>query len=85
MNEVVKIEYKSNYVFHIEFDDKINGDVDFFEYIGKGSIFKPLRNLDLFKKATIEGGTITWSNGADIAPETLYEKVSVKGPASLVS
>jgi hypothetical protein len=76
MNEVVKIEYRSNYTFHIEFDDNTSGDVDFAEYIGKGPVFESLRSLTTFKKAAIEGGTITWPNGADIAPETLYAKVA---------
>ena len=75
MNEIVKIEYKGQYVIHIEFDDKTNGDVDFIDYLEKGPIFKPLRNLDFFKKVCIDGGTISWPNGADIAPETLYEKI----------
>ena len=76
MNEVVKIKYKTDYVYHIEFDDGLSGDVDFKEYIAKGPIFKPLKDLRLFKKATIAGGTIFWPNEADVSPETLYEKIS---------
>ena len=75
MNDVVKITYKRDYVFNIEFDDGVAGDVNFHEYIHKGPIFQPLKTKAFFNKAFIEGGTIAWPNGADVAPETLYEKI----------
>ena len=75
MNEVKSIEYKGGFVFNVVFDDGVSGDVDFQSYVGKGPVFAPLEDPDYFKKAFIEGGTIAWPNGADIAPETLYEKI----------
>lgn len=75
MNDVVKIEYKNDFVYRIVFDDGKCGDVDFSEYLNKGPVFEPLKNKSYFRKAIIEGGTITWPNGADIAPESLYEKI----------
>ena len=75
MNDVVDIRYKGGLVYQVVFDDGKSGDVDFSEYIGRGPVFEPLKDLSFFKKASIEGGTISWPNGADVAPETLYEKI----------
>jgi hypothetical protein len=74
LNEVAKIEPRSGHSYLIVFDDGTRGVIDFSEYLDKGPVFAPLKDPAFFRKARIEGGTIAWPNGADIAPETLYEK-----------
>ncbi|MFH1022079.1 MAG: DUF2442 domain-containing protein [Planctomycetota bacterium] len=79
LNDVKQIEYTSGYSYLIVFDDGVRAVVDFAEYLQRGPVFAPLRDLQFFRQARIEGGTITWPNGADIAPETLYEKCEQAG------
>lgn len=79
LNDVKQIEYKSGYSFLIVFDDGVNAVIDFSDYIQRGPVFAPLRDQAFFRQARIEGGTIAWPNGADIAPETLYEMCEQAG------
>ena len=74
LNDVKRIEYRSEYSYFIVFDDGVSAVIDFSDYLQRGPVFSALRDLKIFRQATIEGGTIAWPNGADIAPETLYEK-----------
>ena len=75
LNDVVSLEYRHGYVYHVVFDDGLEGHIDFSEYLGMGPVFEPLKDPAFFQGARIEGGTISWPNGADVAPETLYEKL----------
>lgn len=55
----------------------------FFEIIlcvRRGPVFVPMRDPAFFRQARVEGGTIAWPNGANIAPETLYEMYEHAGP-----
>ena len=76
LNVVVQIEYQGDYSYLIVFDDGLRGSVDFSGYFDLGPVFYPLKELSFFKSARIDGGTISWPNGADIAPETLYEQIA---------
>ena len=62
-------------MYHVRFDDGLEADVDLSEFVGAGPVFEPIEDPAFFQRARIEGGTIAWPNGADIAPETLYELV----------
>jgi len=38
-----------------------------------GSAFTPMKDIENFKKFAIVYNTIEWENGADFAPEYLYD------------
>jgi hypothetical protein len=44
-------------------------------------VFEPLKDPAYFARFFVEGGTVTWPNGADIAPETLHERTKASQAA----
>lgn len=72
-----KAEYLENYKIFIAFVDGSSGAVDLKEELW-GEVFEPLKDISEFRKFILnhELNTITWPNGADFAPEFLYEKVT---------
>jgi len=75
---VVAATHVREYLVRLEFADGTEGDVDLKEEL-HGEVFRPLRDVDYFKRFTVhaELHTLTWPNGADFAPEFLYEKIKV--------
>ncbi len=74
---IIKAEYINDYKINLFFEDGKNGIIDLKEYVSKGDIFSKFTDMDYFKKFYIENGILTWGQGeVDIAPETLYLKVT---------
>mgnify|MGYP006280826897 CR=1 FL=1 len=75
---LIEAEYLRDYTIHLRFADGTEGDVDLSQEL-YGEIFEPLKDIELFRQFTVhpEFHTLCWPNGADIAPEFLYEKVKV--------
>jgi hypothetical protein len=71
MPNVVAAEYRGGYRIHLRFNDNSAKVVDFRKWL-EGPVFQPLKDPAYFERFFVEGGTVTWPNGADIAPETLY-------------
>ena len=70
--QVVRATYDKAHCILVMFSDGTEASVDFEPWL-EGPIFEPLKRLAYFRKFFVEGGTVAWPNGADIAPETLYE------------
>ncbi len=70
---VTAARYLFDYTLELTFSDDLQGEIDFTNWIKKYPFFKPLENIDYFKNFSLDGWTVVWENGADIAPETLHE------------
>ena len=70
--EVVKAEYLNGYKVKLLFNNGETKIVDLSQSLN-GSVFEPLKDLDYFKNFSIKFNTIEWENGADFAPEYLFE------------
>ena len=69
---VVRAEYRGGFRIHVVFNDELESTVDFEPWLD-GPVFEPLKKTSYFRRFFVEGGTVVWPNGADIAPETLYD------------
>ena len=77
---VIAAEYQGEYRLRLRFNDGSEKTVDFRGWL-QGPVFEPHRDVAYFRRFFIEGGTVSWPNGADIAPETLYEARAVEDAA----
>ncbi|MDR1783928.1 MAG: DUF2442 domain-containing protein [Dysgonamonadaceae bacterium] len=70
--EVSKACYLDNYRLLLTFNNGITKTVDLQNEL-TGEIYEPLKQLDYFKNFEIKYNTVEWNNGADYAPEYLYQ------------
>jgi hypothetical protein len=76
--KVITAKYEHDFTVHIRFADGTEGDVDLTDEL-HGEVFEPLKDINVFKTFSIhpEFHTLCWPNGADLAPEFLYERIQV--------
>ena len=71
---VIRATYEGDFRIRLTFHDNLQGIIDFQAWLD-GPVFEPLKDRTYFQQFFIDGGTVAWPNGADIAPETLYESI----------
>ena len=71
---VAAVRHVRDHVLWLRFSDGVEGEVSLADGLA-GELFAPIRDPAMFARATVHHGTVVWPNGADWAPETLYERV----------
>jgi hypothetical protein len=78
--KVVEVRPLDGYRLWLRFHDGTTGTIDLSDELW-GPMFEPLKDGEFFARAAIdpELDTVTWPNGADFAPEFLYEETARQG------
>jgi hypothetical protein len=73
---VLKVEARSGYRVWVQFGDGTSGEIDLADELW-GEVFEPLKDPMAFAQVSVDSelGTLVWPNGADFAPEYLYQKL----------
>ncbi len=71
---IVSAEVTGDHHLRLEFDDHTEKTVDLSPLL-EGPVFEPLRDPEYFARVVVDPvcGTVVWPNGADFAPEALYD------------
>ena len=74
--DIIHVEVVRHGVVELVFKDGLSGEVDLLDHLW-GPVFERARTPEGFAEVFVdpEGGTIAWPGGADLAPDTLYERV----------
>jgi hypothetical protein len=76
---VVDAQHRGGFRLRVVFNDGTENTIDFAQWLD-GPMFEALKAPDYFVRYFIDGGTVVWPNGADIAPETLYAVAGRRRP-----
>ncbi len=78
MSRVSKVAVVGPHRLAVEFADGVKGEVDLADRLF-GPVFEPLKDPKFFSRVRVdEFGVIAWPNGADIAPDALYEQLAAR-------
>ncbi|HEY3275751.1 MAG TPA: DUF2442 domain-containing protein [Syntrophorhabdaceae bacterium] len=73
---VKEARYIKDFIIEIIFADGVEGKIDLRADL-EGEIFEPLKDTSYFRLFIVHPDlhTLTWPNGADLAPEFLYQRI----------
>ena len=72
MLKVIDVDYLDGYRLKLKFNNSVSKIADLEPYL-HGEVFGELRDKNLFIQYALTTITIEWVNGADLAPEFLFD------------
>jgi hypothetical protein len=81
IHRVEGFEIVDPYTLALRFEDGTHQRIDFRPVL-EGELFGPLRDPNVFNAVSLDKdvGTLTWPNGADFDPTTLYDWPAMRDP-----
>ena len=80
---VTSVQSLPNSQLEVTFVDGTKGKVDMRDFLSSptvdGTVFEALRDPALFSEARVVMGAVQWPNGADIAPDAMYDAIQASG------
>ncbi len=75
MQSVTDAKPLPNFHLEVTFADGFRGEIDLRPRLF-GTMFEPLRDQAFFERVFVdEFGAVCWPNGADLAPDALYQEL----------
>lgn len=81
--QVGRVEALAGARLWVAFADGTSGEVRMAEFLESdrttGTVFEALRDRNVFDRVGVELGAVTWPNGADLAPDAMYDAIRERG------
>lgn len=80
---VVSVHTEPDRQLRVTFIDGTTGTVDLRNFLNashiQGTVFEPLRDSAYFAQVHVTMGAVQWPNGADLAPDAMYDAIKLHG------
>lgn len=75
MHAVASVRPLEEFQLQVAFKDGTSGIISLSDRLF-GPVFEPLRDPAIFRQVSVdEFGAVCWPNGADLAPDALYDRI----------